>query len=587
MPVIPNQLSLNRRLPTGKSAIATYNPAPSGFHDAADVFNSVTVALDKRTDGEVSKAKADFLVMKAEQDAAYDNDEDYKTIQERYTEKMTTGMGNLAGNISDPEARTAFTDWARPSVATGIQGAKKKAFNAESDYEVGGLNERLEKLREASMTGEVTVDPVTGERSDPMIMGRNAANDMIDYMVAQNFMKATDGVAMKKSFKTSVAIGKLEMMEPENRVYALKQDWAKNLPSDTHAKLLRAAEDELIDDKAQRIVDGFNDKNFDLGQADEASRKIKDADLRAEVETRYNVLYTRRKMDTLDSQKSFVDDQWDSIKSGDITVRQLKAKHRDEWDNLTASQQNTMYAAEASRAKASPNRYNSDAELLLNKLKHQKDFPSLLNKFLEVRSTLSPEQDKRWSSVSIDGAVPEEYNGMMTASQLVTARFQKDKTTSKSLKADTLLAVDDFVRRETELNKGVAPTNDKINSFIDDRLMDYDPPGWGNSGMLSTMSDKNKNLLLDEFRTTDPVAWGRVSDLLPLIDPNASKDEWINSLRKTSEGDIRWAITRIKRTDRKLFNKAIKELRMVGKPFSNGDVIDQYVYEREKADANR
>lgn len=583
MPVIPNERSVGRVAPSGKTSVVKYRPAASGFHDAANAMASVGGALKAKTDSDVSKAKADFLVLQTQFDSETDNDEDYSTLTNRYTEKVNTGLGGLSESISDPRAREDFVNWARPQVARGIASTEKKAFSAQTDYERGGLNERLEKLREASIVGDVTIDDVTGERNDPMINGRNAANDMIDSMVVQNFMGAADASVLKNKFKTDTAIGKLKMMEPENRVKALKEPWAKNLPSDTRASMLRAAEEQLIDDKAQHIVDGMNDRDLDLGQADKEARKIKDASLRAEVERRYSILRQRAKVDELEGQKDFVDEQWDAVKSGETTVRRLKEDHVDQWENLTAQQQSSMYAAEASRANGRANPYNSDAEYALNALNRQRDFVGLHRAFLNTRASLSPEQDKRWSSISVDGVVPEEYSGMMNASQIVTNRLEKDSITSEKTKAETLLAVDDFVRTETIANKGIPPTSDKINKFLDDKMMEYDPPGWFNKSTLGHMSDSDKSLLINEYSVENPVIFKRVNKLISLINPTAGKSEMITALKDVKAGDARWAITMIKRKDRALFKQVVATVReKSGGSYSASDIIDQFIIEMEQ-----
>ena len=89
---IPTSVSLNRRIPNGATGVDTSN-SDLGLGQVAGFVNNIH---QRRTAYSTANAQANFLKAKLSQDNSYDQDEDYGTIEDRYTQGVTTALEELS-----------------------------------------------------------------------------------------------------------------------------------------------------------------------------------------------------------------------------------------------------------------------------------------------------------------------------------------------------------------------------------------------------------------------------------------------------------------------------------------------------------
>ncbi len=125
---IPNPDSIARQPIDGVAPVTGLN-----VRDVGAGFDMVAGALDEQREkidrSQLAKAESDFLVLKAKQDNAYDQDEDYRTIQERYQGQMEEGLGKIATTIENAQLRNEFVSRYRVSVVEGTERMADVAWN--------------------------------------------------------------------------------------------------------------------------------------------------------------------------------------------------------------------------------------------------------------------------------------------------------------------------------------------------------------------------------------------------------------------------------------------------------------------------
>ena len=212
MSQIPDKTALTRQTVHIAPDIARIDMSAAGTGMAA-IGRSIGDLEAANTEAQISKAEADLIILGTEQENAYDQDEDYGTIQERYTGAMSEGLGEFASRIGNPRARARFVERGRERVAAGEARMAGVAWGKEVDSELAEMQERTDALKDAGWKG--------GDQG--MIDSNAAAIGMYQSARDQGYITEQERVAHTKKFKTDLAIGRLEMMEPADRVQALQQ----------------------------------------------------------------------------------------------------------------------------------------------------------------------------------------------------------------------------------------------------------------------------------------------------------------------------------------------------------------------------
>jgi len=206
------------------------------------VAGALDTIRERNTRFEVSRARTDFLVNKAKQDYAYDNDPDYDTISERYSTSMQDILDSAAESIQDPWARQAFVDQARAQIAFGQERINQLAFGKFSDAEQASINESLEELVGAY-----------GTNPNPEII--NSVKERLQMAQEMGILSAVDEQRLFSNFQDRAFLTRFQSLSPAEKTEAINEDWFRNLPDNIQAQAKREAETALFNTEAQRLAD--------------------------------------------------------------------------------------------------------------------------------------------------------------------------------------------------------------------------------------------------------------------------------------------------------------------------------------------
>ena len=489
-----------RRIPSGAMPIATYTPQIPQIGEMVSGF--IAEESDRRSRSQLAKAEADFRIIKAKQDAAYDRDEKYGTITERYGKEMTTGLGSLATSITDPEVRQLFVDKYRPQVETGKIAMDELAWGKEKDFERAGLQERLDALNRG------------GLESGDIIGTNEAAAALIESAAELDHLTEQERVAQLKVFKDNLAIGRLGTMEPEDRVTALKQPWAKNLPADTRAKLQREAMAAVRENKAVGIVDGYMGKGLDIASGMAEAEGIKDLKLRKEVESRFQYEYGMDQKAEAEQQTDLLDKYFSDVATGGLTVSEIQKENPEEWEAMGASVQSSLISAQRSSASATKVSFNPVHHDRLMQLKMQAD-RGVEGAGLKMReyvianiSTMNPKQQETWLNASLDGVFSPEIDDTLTDQQVIASRLPE---TADASKKRVLLGYMGDWRANFIRRTGKNPTDEDRTKAVDRALIEYDTTwAWGGMKPIYEMTPEEATEALSLMQEGNPAAFGVV-----------------------------------------------------------------------------
>lgn len=462
---IVDSRSVQRRLPSGTQRVASYSDPGAG--QAQKVMAGIIGEIsDQRDKSSLAKAENDFLLMKAKEDNAYDEDEDYSTIESRWHGNVSGGLGEIAAGITNPAVRDQFVAKHKVAIEHGRQRMEGMARTKEHDYERADLNDRLERTVDVGISG-----------GNFMEAYQSAAN-LIDSNIA---LTEVEKQTQKRAIKTRIATGRLEYLEPEQRLEEVKK-LKEHLPPDVVAKYMREAETALRDDKAQAAVDSvINSMSYDDAQK-WGKKQFKDADDRDEFNRRLDYEHRRNENAKIEQQKELHEKYFLDVRNGDTSLSDIPEA---EQIAMGSNMMKSLYAAQGSFASAKPIKSNRDVLWTLHKLSANPD-PSAkvaLNKFFVENSHLLGDTDfKSWASVASEQGAPVEVKSMLTTQQTILTKFAKQEESGHSYNVDDKnLMLDDLNQWHMEYqeeHQGKLPGDTERNDKIDELLTRYATTGW-------------------------------------------------------------------------------------------------------------
>lgn len=496
MPTIPRAENVSRVIPTGQQVVSSQDPryADGGFGALAEAARDI---LDQRTQYQVAQAEAEFLTLKAKQDTAYDQDDDYNTIPERYSESLESGLENVADLIQHPTARQAFLQQAQVTVERGRQRIKQVAFQKERDYQRGYIAERLTGLREAGLTGDPTVSFET-------------ARTLLDGAVGLGYYSEEEKAQVLQRWRDDMLVGRVEMMPPEERVTALSQPWAEKIPSDVRAKLLREAEGDQRKATAITTVDSYFDQDLDFNGALAQIRQIEDPKLREEVERRYTNEFNRVQVAKAQEQDELHHTYYSRVREGEITIDDIP---EEDFERMSQPVQQSLYAAEnqysAGRSGGAPQ--HSDLSVLdtLYQYKAAEDWVGLREYFRANAHKLDPTDAKYWSETSVNGVMSPETEYALTAfqnldSQLAVALGPDAESGELSYRNKLMRQqYKSWFENYKAMNEGKAPTEAEQQQWIDSQFVEM-ATGYSEGVRLPTQALGVFGLTIPDIQLTSP-----------------------------------------------------------------------------------
>lgn len=287
---------------------------------------------------ELSKAKSLWLQAKVKADNAYKNDNDWKTIEERYSKDLDGAASVAADLISDDYTRALFEDSISVDAVQGRERAKALAFAKRADVELAGFSDSILHSREAFIAG----DP------DSRLRITEANEAHMQALLDEGIVDEQWVQSQRVEIGNSYLIGAIEASTPEKGLEILKHESAKHLPSDVRAKYKARLESELLVGKAQDQTDSIIGRYESSEERLKAARKISDPKLRDEVVRRVTNRTAEDKRLEVEQQTEIFDRVYKAIADGEGKVDDLTALER---ETLSASQYSSLLSIEAARAK--------------------------------------------------------------------------------------------------------------------------------------------------------------------------------------------------------------------------------------------
>ena len=537
MPQIPRGQDIGRRTPDLQKQVVVEDTRYAGGVAAA-LSKGLGAELDRRTKLEVAKAEASFLTQKAHYDNAYDDDEDYGTIPDRYNEDIRKSLEESTAGITDPRVREQFTLSVSPRVAEGEERIRDLARTKEVDYETAAMNEGLRGIRESGVLGSA-------------IDATNAARDYINAAVENDIISATDGDQTFTAWQQDMLVGKLEMMDPSDRLDAIEEPWAADLPSDLKIRLYRGAKKETDEDTAIITVDGWMAEGIDPITAQGRYADITDLDVRKEVERRFTNEWTREINAQSQAKVDIINEYFPKIRSGEMLVADLPPGVMD----ALGQEGQTLFAAENQAATTTPKISNPEVQWHLYQLQADPNTPGVVLEqyFRENAHELSDADFKLWANAAARALTPEDKS-TLTYIQYVDAQIREawpnltDRTRGARAAGFRLQAEDwrnNFIRPIDEGGMGREPTTEERNRHLDSLFTEMPtklgfwsgapkaPVRWGQ--MTSDQRAQSINIV----RQTEPNVFNYVLDMLGQTEETMNPSQFVEMYQEVySEEEI-------------------------------------------------
>ena len=450
MPTIP---SLERRTVTPQtriSSVDTGGAASLGRVVAAGVKD----ILDTRDRYQLADAASKFSIMKHKQDSAYDEDMDYETIESRWDASMNDGLDEILQGISNPEARNFFAMESRTKIAAGKEKINNIAFSKERDVKRSEINTHLNGLREVVLGG----DPEASRQAIADAEGLYAAS------VAKGYHGAEEAGNTIKAWKVDAAEAYVFTQDPKSQLEALHAPYVKdNIPSDRWKAIERNVKGNVTRQTASDMVDELG-SDFSPDDLYEAANSIKDIELRAQVESRGEEVLGNRKAAKAFNDEKFFQETYLPVAMGD---QELDVKSK-EFLSASPQMQTNLLAAEAAK-NAPPKHTSYDIVSTMNEKIRDKDWSGVRELLLTQRKFIDPVDFDKWSKISNEGDIPEEYKMAITLDQLILGKLNGEGITSNKEKYLVHDKVNRWRRKEIESGRG-EPSDAAIEDFIDGKL---------------------------------------------------------------------------------------------------------------------
>ncbi len=456
MPTIPR---LERRTVTPSSRVSSVS-TPDISSVGTALGGAIERVRDKRTQYELADARSKLSILSHQQNNAYDNDDDYATIGERWDQSMSKGVDDIASGISDPEARNFFMMDARERVEASRPRINAVAFSKERDVKRADMNTHLNGLREIVMGDDI-------EAAQQAI---SDAKDLYDGAAAAGYVGHEEGTKTIELWKQDSAIGRVRKVAPKDRTKLLKDPViTANIPSDKLAELQREADDAVLDEQAMETVDTLGD--FSLATLYRTTDNISDPDLRRKVEARGEEVFKNRRTAKMEQAEEFHQQEFVPVLLGE---KELDT-NSNEFRALPTNLQADLIRADAARKEPAK---KTDPWIgdKLNELYFTKDFVGLREYYKNNIGNMSAADQAKWSKISWQGVVPTEWKSKFTDTQMIYAELSRGgKKVDVTTKDQVTQIINDW--HESQIENGVNVTDKDVLAKIKETVatVELDP----------------------------------------------------------------------------------------------------------------
>lgn len=463
-------------------SMPTDSPLTQQMLETAQDLDQIREVRDR---DEIAKAKNKYLMLKTEQDHAYDDDEDFKTIEERYSKNMEEGLALASSGITDPGLRDAFLQEFEVDLAQGKQNIRTKAAAKERDKEVATINEEMEILREQGLK----------EDADFAFINQ-AMHERLQAAADRNVISQEESQRISQKFTDDLALGKLKMMPADLRVEALKADWAKNLPSDTRVQLRREAQEELELGTAQSLAMKALDQGLDRMAARKSFEGQKPEIIQRAMQE-FNYLKESKRSDEIEVRSEAYTKLWEQMNPAygkGLPLQHLRTHPgwKPMWETLTKAERDNLYQIE--QQKVAGGRQNSDRGVYLklralakNHNRSEKDRSDYIEYFLANSAALNNTDFQAFTD-----HIYKQDESIMTPYQIL------DKYTDLIKNQDVKNEIFDRVLRwhkaETE-RLGTTPPEEEVRKKVSYETTEVVVKGMFNDDVPANLPDDLEELL--------------------------------------------------------------------------------------------
>lgn len=310
---IPRAESVGRSASGARAPIATYDTRQVGA-PMAHLATAVNTELDSRARYQYAQAASEFLVKKAQQDSAYDTDQEYGTIEQRYTQQTGKSLDEAAALISDTRVRNEFMAQYRPQVAEGTARIRGIAQGRERDYQRGYVRQQLAAMTDVGLTGDI--QNTIGTAQALLVTSRD-----------RGYVSPEEYAEWEREFRTGLAERRVEMLAPRDQLTALGQPWATNIPADRRAIMERSARKLVVDEEAITRVDHAmaNITGAGVTRSDVYANfaNITDPDVRVATEQRFEQQYLRHQANRSEQAGAIMQKYTVGLRLGEIKFSEI------------------------------------------------------------------------------------------------------------------------------------------------------------------------------------------------------------------------------------------------------------------------
>lgn len=219
---LPDSSSLDTLNPQSNRAVASYRADQVG--EAMQNLGQAGLRLghiaqaeeaqkqEQQSKLEVAYAKSALLRGQLEAQQKLQDDPDYTTYNQRYTDDVAKIRADASAMISNPMARKLFEADADADIARGMNGVQNLARQKEHEYGRASLEDTINQNMDAALS-------VPDEATRSAL--HNTTSDAIDGAVSRGYITPEQGVKAKREYAVNSAIKSLEMLSPEDRIKAL------------------------------------------------------------------------------------------------------------------------------------------------------------------------------------------------------------------------------------------------------------------------------------------------------------------------------------------------------------------------------
>ena len=225
---IADVTSIQQINPQDKTGVSNRSIDPvSGMESLAGTLDQMAT---KQVDFQEQSAKADFLKASTELHDQFKQDPgDYTTLTQRYQQALNDKAQQAASSIGSASRRQQFMQNAQVDIENNASRMNDYAFSLERDDGRAKVDSQLDGLRETYLNSQ---DP---EKAIGQV------DNLVNSAVQAGYYSHEEAQQLTDKWRQSAAIGKIQMMDPRDQISAINQPWAKNIPADKRAIILKSA----------------------------------------------------------------------------------------------------------------------------------------------------------------------------------------------------------------------------------------------------------------------------------------------------------------------------------------------------------